>query len=173
VKGKIAGVIDWVKNFLETEEKLVIFANHRSVVEELSKEFNTPCIYGGMNINKRQEAIDSFQNNPNVRVIVCNMKAAGVGITLTAASNVAFIELGWNPADHDQAEDRCHRIGQKNAVTAWYLLADETIAMDVSDLIEKKRDIVEHAADGKRLENIGMINALFSRLTEEHQNDQD
>ena len=80
--------------------------------------------------------------------MVCNVRAGGTGLTLTAASNVAFCELGWTPAEHDQAEDRCHRIGQRGSVNAWYLLAEDTIDTQIYVLIEKKRAVVDAATEG-------------------------
>ena len=75
---------------------------------------------------------------------------AAQGITLTRASNVCFLELEWTPAIHDQAEDRCHRIGQRDAVTAWYLLAAETIDETMARLIQRKRAVVDAVTDGRR-----------------------
>ena len=75
------------------------------------------------------------------QLIVCATRAAAQGITLTRASNVCFLELEWTPAIHDQAEDRCHRIGQRDAVTAWYLLAADTIDETMARLIQRKREI--------------------------------
>ena len=72
----------------------------------------------------------------------------GVGITLTASSNVAFLEMGWTPADHAQAEDRAHRLGHKNQVNCYYLLAKDTIDEDIHALIENKRKVFNAAADG-------------------------
>ena len=83
------------------------------------------------------------------QLIVCSTRVAGQGITLTRASNVAFLDLEWTPAMHDQAEDRCHRIGQRDAVTAWYLLAAETIDETMVELIERKRGIVGAVTDGR------------------------
>jgi SNF2 family DNA or RNA helicase len=79
---------------------------------------------------------------------VLNLAAGGVGLTLTAASNVAFVELGWTPGGHDQAEDRSHRLGQHDSVTAWYLLGEDTIDQDIYALIEEKRAVVTAATDG-------------------------
>jgi SNF2 family DNA or RNA helicase len=76
------------------------------------------------------------------------MKAGGVGLTLTAASDVLFVEQGWTPAEHDQAEDRCHRIGQEDTVSAWYLLAEGTIDDDIYALVAQKRLVVDAVTDG-------------------------
>jgi len=86
---------------------------------------------------------------PECRLIVCSLDAAGFGLTLTAASNVAFVEMGWSPAVHDQAEDRVHRIGQAAAVTAWYLLAPGTIDERIAAVVDRNRLLVSAAGDGQ------------------------
>jgi SWI/SNF-related matrix-associated actin-dependent regulator 1 of chromatin subfamily A len=109
--------------------------------------------------------VDRFQNDPDCRVIVLNLAAGGVGLTLTAASNVAFVELGWTPGGHDQAEDRAHRIGQTDSVTAWYLLGENTIDQDIYALIEEKRAVVTAATDGEIVIDEGsMLNELLGRI---------
>jgi SWI/SNF-related matrix-associated actin-dependent regulator 1 of chromatin subfamily A len=89
---------------------------------------------------------------------------AAQGITLTRASNVAFLELEWTPAMHDQAEDRCHRIGQHDAVTAWYLLAADTIDETMARLIESKRRHVAAVTDGRVLDGEGLVEAVVREL---------
>ena len=106
-----------------------------------------------------------FQNDDNCKLIVCTLDAAGIGITLTAASNVAFIELGWTPAVHDQAEDRLHRIGQEKAVTAWYLLAANTIEEEIASLLDQKRKVVNASTDGGDATNgYVLIDALIDSM---------
>ena len=108
---------------------------------------------------------------PDCRLIVCSLKAAGVGLTLTAASDVAFVEFGWTPGDMDQAEDRAHRIGQRDSVTAWYLMAPgETIDTDMMTLIASKRDSASRLLDGAKAgstddKNVrdGMVKAILAR----------
>ena len=85
--------------------------------------------------------MDAFQTNENTRLIICSIKAAGVGLTLTAASDVAFIELAWTYADCCQCEDRAHRIGQKDNVNCYYLLGRETIDNTIYSLIHRKKSI--------------------------------
>ncbi len=106
-------------------------------------------IDGSVSTEKRQEAVDSFQNDDEVKLFVGNIKAAGVGITLTAASNVAFIELPWTPAELEQAEDRCHRIGQKMAVNIYYYLAKNTIDATMAAMVERKRSIISEITNDK------------------------
>jgi len=172
-KGKINAIKEWVDNFVSPGEKLVLFATHQETIDELKKVYpNAPVITGDITGKKRQEAVDKFQNDPETHLIIMNTKAGGVGITLTAASNVAFTELEWTPGAHDQAEDRVYRIGQTNAVNAYYLLDDTTIEGDIYKLIERKREIVQKATDGTGQENDGIteeqniISDLIARLEE-------
>ena len=92
---------------------------------------------------------------------------AGQGLTLTQASNVAFLELDWTPAKHDQAEDRCHRIGQQDAVNAWYLLAAGTIDETMATLLERKRAIIGAVTDGREESDEGIVDALARELAGE------
>jgi len=164
-RGKLEAVQEWVESFLETDQKLVLFAWHKEIVQTLAERFSAPSITGETPVEQRQAAVDRFQTDPSCRLIVCNVQAGGVGITLTAASNVAFVELGWNPATHDQAEDRCHRIGQTDQVTAWYLLAENTIDQQIQTLIEEKRSVVNAATEGTgEARDAGILSELVKRL---------
>jgi len=171
VKAKMAQFIEWSKNFIEENGKLVIFAHHKEFVEILMRELKeyTPVkIVGGMEIEAKQQSIDAFQNNANCKVIICSLKAAGVGITLSAGSYVAFLELGWTPGEHDQAEDRLHRIGQKDNVTCYYFLAENTIEETIYNLIQDKRKIFTELMQDKNTiceERTNILNDLVSRLT--------
>jgi SWI/SNF-related matrix-associated actin-dependent regulator of chromatin subfamily A-like protein 1 len=147
-RGKLEAVARWVEDFLESGEKLVLFGWHRGIVDALAERFGAPKITGDTPAEDRQGVVDRFQGDPDTRLLVCNVRAGGTGLTLTAASNVAFCELGWTPAEHDQAEDRCHRIGQRGSVNAWYLLAENTIDTEIYTLIDKKRVVVDAATEG-------------------------
>lgn len=148
-KAKMKVAKQWVDDFLATDKKLVVFGWHREVVDQIATDFaNGVKIQGGITAEKRQAAVDLFQNSDEQKVIACNIKAAGVGLTLTAASDVLFIEQGWTPSDMEQGADRCHRIGQTDSVTAWLMLAADTIDEDIAALIAHKRSIVDKAIDG-------------------------
>lgn len=151
-RGKVEAAIEWAADFIESE-KLVLFVHHRDVAKSVREDkrlakSNMASISGGMDAKEKQEQVDKFQNDESCRIIVCSLKAANTGITLTAASNVAFLEVGWTPAEHDQAEDRCHRIGQSDSVTAWYLIAQGTIDERIVELIESKRTVTSAIMDG-------------------------
>jgi SNF2 family DNA or RNA helicase len=96
--------------------------------------------------------------------MICSTRVGGQGLTLTRASNVAFLDLEWSPAMHDQAEDRTHRIGQRDAVTAWYLLAAETIDEDMASVLARKRGIVGAITDGRRDESEAVIQSVVKSL---------
>ena len=148
-KAKMKVAKQWVGDFLANDKKLVVFGWHRDVVDQIATEFADGVkIQGGITSEKRQAAVDLFQNSDAQKVIACNIKAAGVGLTLTAASDVLFIEQGWTPSDMEQGADRCHRIGQKDSVTAWLMLTADTIDEDIAALIHHKRSIVDRAIDG-------------------------
>lgn len=148
-RGKLEPAVEWIEAFLESGEKLVVFTRHREIGDRLLEAFAAAAVATGrIAADARTQEIARFQEDPACRLIVCSLDAAGVGITLTAASNVAFLEMGWTPATHDQAEDRVHRIGQQNAVTAWYILAAETIDERIAAVVERKRRLVRATSDG-------------------------
>ncbi len=141
-RGKIEAMIESVREVTEAGEKIVLFAWHKEIVQELKLAYpDALTIVGDDKVEVRQQNVERFQNDPSVKVIICNIKSGGVGITLTAASRVSFIELPWTAADSDQCEDRCHRIGQHDSVEAKYLLGHETIDEYIYDIIQKKREL--------------------------------
>lgn len=163
-KGKLAAVKSWVADFLDTGKQLVLFAWHQDIVEALAAAYQCRAIHGRTPTQARQEYVDEFQRGDK-RIIVMNIQTGGVGLTLTAASDVGFVELGWNPGSMDQAGDRCHRIGQTDSVTEWWFLAKETIEEDVQDIIENKRLVIDAAIDGSEPErDVGVLNELVARL---------
>lgn len=144
-------VLKWTEQFISTGDKLIVFGVHRKALDDLYERFKKEAVllYGGMNQEQKQEAIDKFQNDENIKLFIGNIHAAGVGLNLTAASNVSFVEFWWNAADHEQAGDRCHRIGQKNAVNIYYLVAENTIEIEIVELIQEKSKILNQLLDGK------------------------
>ena len=141
-RGKVKEVVDFVKDFQETGKKIILFCSLHEIVDQLRKAFPTAVsVTGREDAQTKQNAVDAFQKNPNVDIIICSIKAAGVGLTLTAASDVAFVEFPWTYADCCQCEDRSHRIGQVDSVTARYFLGKKTIDEKVYKIIQLKKDI--------------------------------
>ena len=150
--GKLAGAVAWVQDFLTSDKKLVVFAYHQEIQRALYQSVPSarPAhLFGDDSALVRDAEIRRFQTEPACRVFVASLRAGREAITLHAASDVLFIEQGWTPAEHRQAEDRLHRIGQTDSVTCYYLLASGTIDEDIRELIEAKRHVVDTATEGE------------------------
>lgn len=150
-------VIDFAKNILESVDKLVIFAWHKDVIDMLMEAFKgiVVKVVGGMSDEEKNNSVEEFQTNPNIKVFIGNIKAAGVGLTLTASSTVIFAELDWVPANITQAEDRCHRIGQDaEMVNVYHMVASGTDSIDLymSQLIIDKQNIADKTLNYEHLE---------------------
>lgn len=165
-RGKIKAAKAWISDIIDSGEKLILFAVHHWVVDEIMKEFKAQAVQltGKETQVQRQAAVDTFQNDDKVRLFVGNIQAAGVGITLTAATQVAFLELGWQPGAHDQAEDRAHRIGQGMVVNIYYLVAEGTIEEDIAQLIDEKRTTLASVLNGRQPEKTEMLKELLARM---------
>lgn len=149
--GKVPAACEAIQGYLDAGRKIVVFAHHIAVLDEIQSALPSGSfarIDGGTSLDDRQEAVDRFQGNAACRVFLASTKAAGVGLTLTAASDVLVVEQEWVPADLDQAEDRCHRIGQTQCVSAVHLVADRTIDEKLLDVVNRKRAIAERAITG-------------------------
>ena len=141
-RGKVRDVIEFVKDFRENGKKIILFCSLHEVVDQLKRYFPTAVsVTGRESPDEKQRAVDAFQNNPKADIIICSIKAAGVGLTLTASSNVAFVEFPWTYADCCQCEDRAHRIGQKDSVTCYYFLGRRTIDEKVYRISQEKKNI--------------------------------
>ncbi len=155
-KLKLPYVIDWVNQFLtNTDDKLILFAVHKKMIEGLRKKCNTKLVVidGSVPTKKRKYAIEQFQSEySKVRLLIGNIKAAGEGITLTSASNVAFAELPWQPGAVVQCEDRAHRLGQKDRVCCWYLIAKGTIEEKLCSILQSKQKTLSAVLDGGPVE---------------------
>ena len=143
-RGKVQGAVDIIHNTIDGAEgqKLIVFCFLKEVVAALKRAFpKAVTVTGDDSPTQKQEAVDRFQTDEACRLIILNYKSGGVGLTLTAASNVLFVEFPWTAADCMQAEDRAHRNGQKNAVNCVYLLGKDTIDEYMYDLIQTKKSI--------------------------------
>jgi hypothetical protein len=169
-RGKLHAALAWIHDFCSSGERLVVFARHREIQRAVVERFpHALHILGEDTHAARDASLEAFQaaDSSANQLIVCSIEVAGQGLTLTQSSNVAFLELDWTPAKHDQAEDRCHRIGQQDAVNAWYLLAAGTIDETMATLLERKRAIIGAVTDGREESDEGIVDALARELAGE------
>ena len=166
---KKESVLEWISEFLETGNKLVVFGWHVAVLDYLEAHLGKQCVRvsGGVSKDARERAVQRFVNDNRCKVFLGNIQAAGVGIDglQEVCSDVAFVELCWSPADLDQSESRLHRLGQKSSVTVHYLLAAGTIDTVMAATLEKRKNALRLVVDGKTEPNedesiVGMIRNL-------------
>lgn len=148
---------DYTAQLARSVGKVVFFAKHIDVMDAAEEAFaardlKTISIRGDQSALARQKEIDAFNNDPEVAVAVCSLTAAGVGLNLQAASNVVLAELSWTAAEQTQAIDRVHRIGQEEPVTAWRIIAAQTIDSKIAELIDAKQGLAARALDGSDVE---------------------
>lgn len=158
-RGKFRDVCEYIDDIMSAGEKLILFVSLREIGDAFKSKYpGAVMIRGGVSTEDRNQAVERFQSDPRVKLIICSIQAAGVGLTLTASSRVAFVELPWTAADTDQCEDRAHRIGQKDSVQCIYFLGRGTIDNHIYNVIQEKRvtameivgdenDVVENEVD--------------------------
>ncbi len=141
---KIATTIELAENIIEQGKKVIIFSNFTEPLKKIHEHFGKKSVYldGSTSKPARQDAVDKFQESDKIQVFCGNMKAAGVGLTLTAAEAVIMNDLSFVPADHAQAEDRAYRYGQKNNVSVFYPLFENTIEGVIYDILSHKKQII-------------------------------
>jgi SNF2 family DNA or RNA helicase len=166
---------DYTAQLARSVGKVVFFAKHIDVMDAAeaafaARDLKTISIRGDQTALARQREIDAFNNDPTVAVAVCSLTAAGVGLNLQAASNVVLAELSWTAAEQTQAIDRVHRIGQEEPVTAWRIIAAQTIDSKIAELIDAKKGLAARALDGSDVEpgsaDSVQLEALISLLTD-------
>jgi len=165
---------DYAAQLVRSVGKVVFFAKHIDVMDQAEKAFAAQgisyvSIRGDQSTPARQQAIDSFNKDENVHVAVCSLTAAGVGVNLQASSNVVLAELSWTSAEQTQAIDRVHRIGQEMPVTAWRIVAAQTLDAKIAELIDSKQGLAARALEGEAFDPTSQdsvqLEALIDILT--------
>jgi SNF2 family DNA or RNA helicase len=174
-QAKAALAADYTAQLARSAGKVVFFAKHVDVMDAAEETFarqgvRFSSIRGDQTPSVRQRNVDAFVNDPDVAIAVCSLTAAGVGLNLQVASNVVLAELSWTDAEQTQAIDRSHRIGQTEPVTAWRIIAAQTIDARIAELIDSKAGLAARALDGSD-EEIGsssdvQLDALVALLTD-------
>ena len=141
----IPNTIELAENALEEGKKIIIFTTFTDELLELQEHFGNQCVVhnGSMSDKDKQFSVDEFQNNPKKKVFIGNIMSAGVGITLTAADTVIFNSFDWVPGNNEQAEDRSYRIGQKNNVSVYYQLFEDTISTRMWYTLKHKKNVID------------------------------
>lgn len=142
---KIEYTCELIDKFIEQDKKVIVFTSFTNTLDTIHEKYkkNSVVLDGRMSKEKRQQSIDRFQNDDKIKVFIGNIIAAGVGITLTAAEGVIMNDLSFVPAHHSQAEDRAMRIGQKNSVLVYYPIFENTIEMNVYNILARKKNIID------------------------------
>jgi SNF2 family DNA or RNA helicase len=165
---------DYATQLARSAGKVVFFAKHVDVMDTAEAIFarqgvRFSSIRGGQTPKARQASVDAFVNDPDVAVAVCSLTAAGVGLNLQVASNIVLAELSWTDAEQTQAIDRSHRIGQSEPVTAWRIIAAQTIDARIAGLVDGKAGLAARALDGSDQEASSadvQLEALVALLTD-------
>lgn len=165
---KKKSLLNWVKCFLESDEKLLLFAWHRDVVDNLYDELKEFCpakIYGGVSLQQREAEKERFISDSSCRVMICNIQSGGTGIDgfQKICCNVAFAEFASTSTDMEQAEDRLHRGGQERPVTVYYLIATGTIDEDMAEMLDQKKKVLASVLDGKEEKDLDLIATIAAR----------
>jgi SWI/SNF-related matrix-associated actin-dependent regulator of chromatin subfamily A-like protein 1 len=156
---KTKQTIEFAENIIEQGKKVIIFTNFTDTLQTIYQHFGKQSVYldGSCSKPHRQHAVDEFQDNEKIKVFVGNLKAAGVGLTLTAAEVVIMNDLSFVPAEHAQAEDRAYRYGQKSNVLVYYPLYENTIEGAVYDILNRKKEIIRTVMGDEQPENTGDV----------------
>jgi SNF2 family DNA or RNA helicase len=160
---------DYAAQLARSAGKVVFFAKHIDVMDAAEQTFarqgvRFSSIRGDQTPTARQANVDAFVNDSDVAVVVCSLTAAGVGLNLQVASNIVLAELSWTDAEQTQAIDRCHRIGQAEPVTAWRIIAAQTIDARIAELIDSKAGLAARALDGSDQEVSSSANVQLDTL---------
>lgn len=165
-EGKISEAKKIIADYISAQKKVIVFTAHKSIASKIKQSFpDAVTVTGSDSPEQKQKSVDSFQNDTECKVIIVNIQSGGVGITLTAASDVLFVEMPWTSADCDQCECRAHRNGQKNVVTCVYLLGKNTFDERMYDLIQKERStssIITGAVNDTREQIITRMTELLN-----------
>lgn len=164
---KIKQTIELAQNIIDQDKKVIIFTNFTDTLRKIHEHFGKQSVYldGSCTKPQRQYAVDQFQENDKIKVFVGNLKAAGVGITLTAGEACIMNDLSFVPSDHSQAEDRAYRYGQKNTVSVYYPIFENTIEGIIYDMLNHKKNVFETVM-GDNLDKGDFVEQMMNRINQ-------
>jgi SWI/SNF-related matrix-associated actin-dependent regulator of chromatin subfamily A-like protein 1 len=164
---KIKTTIELAENIIEQGKKVIIFTNFTDTLRTIYDYFGKQAVYldGSCSKPNRQKSVDEFQENDKIKVFVGNLKAAGVGLTLTSAEAVIMNDLSFVPAEHAQAEDRSHRIGQKNSTSVYYPIFENTIEGAIYDILKRKKKVISTVMGDNMMEDATVIEEMLKLIS--------
>jgi SWI/SNF-related matrix-associated actin-dependent regulator 1 of chromatin subfamily A len=167
---KVIQTIELAENIIEQGKKVIIFCNFTNSLDRIIQHFGKTAVRldGSMSKPERQNSVDKFQEDDKVKVFVGNIKAAGVGITLTAAEAVIMNDLSFLPSDHSQAEDRAYRYGQKNNVLVYYPIFENTIEGVIYDILNKKKQVIATVM-GDVKNDVDLVEEIMKQINQRRQ----
>ena len=162
---KINTTIELAQNIIDQDKKVIIFTNFTDTLQKIYQHFGKDAVYldGSCSKPHRQHAVDQFQENDKIKVFVGNLKAAGVGITLTAGEACIMNDLSFVPSDHQQAEDRAYRFGQKNSVSIYYPIFENSIEGAIYDILSNKKNIIDTVM-GDNIDRGDVVQEIMNRI---------
>lgn len=171
-QAKVARIAEDIRNAAEQGEKVIVFSQYTNTIKLLEQALKgkdpikSVTLTGTHTMEERQKSVDAFQNDPEVKAFISNIKAGGVGLTLTKGSIVMFADMDWSPETHRQAEDRAHRIGQTQMVNVYYYVTEDTIEEDIVRILNEKKNVMDQILEGgkKRLAKNGMQEAFLKLM---------
>lgn len=175
-RSKVARMAEDIRNAVEQGEKVIVFSQFTETIDMISIALSEKSpgrdpvkhvtLTGADDMDERQDAVDAFQKDAETKAIVANIKAGGVGLTLTEASIVMFADMDWSPEIHAQAEDRAHRIGQEGTVNVYYYVAEDTVEEDIVAILNAKKGIMNQVLEGnkKRVKSESMQEAFLKLM---------
>jgi SWI/SNF-related matrix-associated actin-dependent regulator 1 of chromatin subfamily A len=166
---KLEASVEWIQDRVDCGGKLVVFAHTRQVIDTIREglqnlpehQGNVGVIYGGVSNDQRADIVNRFQNDPSMKVVLIGIESGGFGLTLTAASEVVFLQLPWSPGAVSQCVDRVHRVGQlADSVNVFHLMAECTIEEDIASMIFHKGQTLDSVLDaGRRVNTLDLMPA--------------
>lgn len=152
-EGKLESTISWLRDYLENEDKIVVFAHHKSIISKLKEEFGDECVTidGSTPQKDRVPIANKFESDPKVKILIGNMKAASEGLNLGISKTVVHLEFDWSPKTHEQCEGRIKGLRQmgrgRTTTHSIYIIGIDTIDIEIIDMLESKRKVIDTAMD--------------------------
>ena len=168
---KLKSILEWIDSFLiNSDEKLIVFGVHREILNTINQRYSkiSVLINGSVTLNERKIREHEFQNDNRIRLFLGNIKAAGVGLNLTAASTVLFAELGWTPTEMIQAEDRCFaRLNDLHGASVYYVIGKSTIEERILKILQDKQEIADNILDNEVNVTLNIFDMLCQQMLQE------